>query len=230
MISGPLSTIIELYRTLQYTSTHFPFPSPFPFRSTAPFCAPIPFASIVEVILITLDEFADITCLFCNQAIFLVLWCTGTQLGPHLERFFERKNLRCLGFNLASCGKEFLLELSIWGLCVLASEPFWEKRGDGKITYLVRCHIKVNLGGTCWARLVSAVLVNCLAREDKVHELLDARVEISHRLALVKLLQNPVNWASGGDREFTLCARLVEKRWLAVVVWAGSYLGHSAVS
>lgn len=76
MISSPLSTIIELYRTLQYTSTRFPFPSPFPFRSTAPFRAPTLFASIVEVILVTLDdhlEFADITYLFCNQAIFLVL-------------------------------------------------------------------------------------------------------------------------------------------------------------
>jgi hypothetical protein len=143
MISGPLSTIIELYRTLQYTSTHFPFPSPFPFRSTAPFCAPIPFASIVEVILITLDEFADITCLFCNQAIFLVLWCIGTQLGPHLEHFFERKNLRCLGFNLASCGKEFLLELSIWGLgfvrisfgAFLGEKRGWEDHVLGKVSY-----------------------------------------------------------------------------------------------
>lgn len=108
----------------------------------------------------------------------------------------QAKNLCCLGFDLASRGKEFLLELSIWGLCILASEPFWEKRGDGKITYLVRCHIKVNLRGTRWARLVPTVLVNCLAREDKVHELLDVRVEISHRLALVKLLQSPVNWAS----------------------------------
>ena len=63
----------------------------------------------------------------------------------------------------------------------------------GKIAYLVRRHIKVNLGGTRWARLVPAVLVNCLAREDEVCELLDARVEITHRLALVKLLRNPVN-------------------------------------
>jgi hypothetical protein len=109
--------------------------------------------------------------------------------------------LRHLGFNLTSHGKEFLLELSIWGLCVLASEHFWEKRGDGKIAYLVRCHVKVNLGGTHWARLVPAVLVNCPAREDKVHELLDARVEISHRLALAKLLQSPVNWSSEGGIE-----------------------------
>jgi hypothetical protein len=63
----------------------------------------------------------------------------------------------------------------------------------GRIAYLVRRHIKVNLGGTRWARLVPAVLVNCLAREDEVCELLDARVEITHRLALVKLLRNPVN-------------------------------------
>jgi hypothetical protein len=66
------------------------------------------------------------------------------------------------------------------------------ERGDGKIAYLVRRHIKVNLGGTRWARLVPAILVNCLAREDKVRELLDARVEIVHRLALVKLLRSPV--------------------------------------
>jgi hypothetical protein len=78
---------------------------------------------------------------------------------------------------------------------------FLGKRGEGKIAYLVRCHIKVNLGGTRWARLVPAVLVNCLAREDKVRELLDARVEIAHRLALVKLLRSPVSWASGGDIE-----------------------------
>jgi hypothetical protein len=63
----------------------------------------------------------------------------------------------------------------------------------GRIAYLVRRHIKVNLGGTRWARLVPAVLVNCLAGENKVRELLDARVEIAHRLALVKLLRNPVN-------------------------------------
>jgi hypothetical protein len=139
--------------------------------------------------------------LFCKQAILLALWCIGRQLGPREERFFERKNLRRLGFDLASRGKEFLLELSVCGLCVLASEAFWEKRGDGKIAYLVRRHIKVNLGGTRWARLVPAVLVDCLAREDKVRELLDARVEISHRLALVKLLKSSVNWASGGDIE-----------------------------
>jgi hypothetical protein len=64
LISIPLSTIIELYGTLQYTNMRFLFPSPFLFRSTAPFCAPIPFAfcvlnpfaSIVEVILITLTS------------------------------------------------------------------------------------------------------------------------------------------------------------------------------
>lgn len=71
--------------------------------------------------------------------------------------------------------------------------------GDGRIAYLVRRHIKVDLGGTRWARLVPTVLVNCLAREDEVRELLDARIEVSHRLALVKLLRSPVNWASGGD-------------------------------
>ena len=68
-----------------------------------------------------------------------------------------------------------------------------EKGGDGKIAYLVRRHIKVDLRGTRWTRLVPAVLINRLAREDKVRELLDARVEISHRLALVKLLRTPVN-------------------------------------
>jgi hypothetical protein len=92
-------------------------------------------------------------CLFCKRAIFLVLWYIGRQLGLREEHFFERKNLRHLGFDITSHGKEFLLELSIWGLCVLASEHFWEKRGDGKIAYLVRCHIKVDLGGTHWARL-----------------------------------------------------------------------------
>jgi hypothetical protein len=81
-------------------------------------------------------------------------------------------------------------------------EPFWEEEGDGKITYLVRRHIKVDLGGTRWARLVPTVLVNRLAREDEVRELLDARIEVSHRLALVKLLRSPVNWASGGDIEY----------------------------
>jgi hypothetical protein len=39
-----------------------------------------------------------------------------------------------------------------------------------------------------WARLVPAVLVNCLAREGKGRGLLDVHVEIAHRLALVKLL------------------------------------------
>ena len=135
--------------------------------------------------------------MFCKQAILLALWCIGRQLGPREERFFERKNLRRLGFDLASRGKKFLLELSVCGSRVLASKSFWEKE-DGKITYLVRRHIKVNLGGTRWARLVPVVRVNCLAREDKFRELLDARVEISHRLALVKLLRT-VNWASGGD-------------------------------
>ena len=53
---------------------------------------------------------------------------------------------------------------------------FLGERGDVKIAYLVRRHIKVNLGGARWARLVPAVLVNCLAREDKVRQLLDARV------------------------------------------------------
>ena len=73
--------------------------------------------------------------------------------------------------------------------------------GDGKIAYLVRRHIKINLGGTRWARLVPTVLVNCLAREDKVRELLDARVEVTHRLALVKLLRSSVNWKSEGEIE-----------------------------
>jgi hypothetical protein len=101
--------------------------------------------------------------LFPKQAILLALGCIGRQLGPREERFFERENLRRLGFDLASRGKEFLLELSVCGLCVSASEPFWEKE---RIAYLVRRHIKVNLGGTRWARLVPAVLINCLARED----------------------------------------------------------------
>jgi hypothetical protein len=61
----------------------------------------------------------------------------------------------------------------------------------GRTAYLVRCHIKVNLGGTRWARLVPAVLVHSLAREDKVRELFDARIEISHRLALIQLLRIP---------------------------------------
>ena len=95
------------------------------------------------------------------------------------------------------------MELSVCGgLCVLASKAFfWEKEGMGRFAYLVRRHIKVNLGGTRWPRLVPAVLVNCLAREDEVRELLDARVEIAHRLALVKLLRCSVSWASGGDIE-----------------------------
>ena len=59
----------------------------------------------------------------------------------------------------------------------------------------------MNIGRARWARLLPAVLVNCLAREDKVRQLLNARVYIFHRLALVKLLRNPVNWASGGDVE-----------------------------
>jgi hypothetical protein len=46
-------------------------------------------------------------------------------------------------------------------------------------------------GGTRWAQLVPVVLVNCLARE--VHELLNARIGISLRLALVKLLQSHVD-------------------------------------
>ena len=79
-------------------------------------------------------------------------------------------------------------------LCVSTLEPFWEKKGmDGKITYLVRHHIKINLGRTRWAQLVPAVLVNCLVREDNVRELLDVHVEIAHRLALIKPLRNLVN-------------------------------------
>jgi len=70
---------------------------------------------------------------------------------------------------------------------------FLGERGNGKTAYLVRCHIKVDLGGTRWARLVTAVLVDRLTREDKVRELLDARIEISHRLALIQLLQSPMN-------------------------------------
>jgi hypothetical protein len=80
-----------------------------------------------EVILVTLDdylEFADITRLFCKQTILLVLWCIGRQLGPREKRCFERKNLRRLGFDLASRGKEFLLELSVCDSCVSALEPF----------------------------------------------------------------------------------------------------------
>jgi hypothetical protein len=50
-----------------------------------------------------------------------------------------------------------------------------------------------NTEGTRWAQLVPVVLVNCLAREDKVHELLNVRIEISLRLALVKLLRSHVN-------------------------------------
>ena len=73
------------------------------------------------------------------------------------------------------------------------------KKGEA---YLVRCHIKVDLGGTRGARLVSAVLVNGLAREYKIRELLDARVEIFHRLALVQLLRTlSIGQASGGDME-----------------------------
>ena len=60
--------------------------------------------------------------------------------------------------------------------------------GEGRGAYLVGCHIKVNFGGTCRTRLVPAVLANRLTREDKVRELLDARVEIFHRLALIQLL------------------------------------------
>lgn len=137
--------------------------------------------------------------MFCKQAILLTLWCVGRKLGPREERCFERKNLRRLGFDFASRRKEFLLELSVCVLCVSASEPFLGEREERKITYLVRRHIKVNLGGTRWARLVPAVLVNCLAREDKVRELFDARVQIAHRLALVKLLERLVNWAPGDD-------------------------------
>jgi hypothetical protein len=88
-----------------------------------------------EVILVALDdhlELADIPCLFSKQAILLALWCIGRQLGPREERFFERKNLRRLGFDLASRGKEFLLELSVCGSCVSALEPFWEKEGKGR--------------------------------------------------------------------------------------------------
>lgn len=58
-----------------------------------------------------------------------------------------------------------------------------------KTTYLVRRHIKVNLGRTRWARLVPAVLVHSLARKNKVRKLLNARVEIFHRFALVQLLR-----------------------------------------
>ena len=69
---------------------------------------------------------------------------------------------------------------------------FW--RGIGKRgAHLVRRHVKVDLGGTRRTRLVPTVLVNCLACEDEVGELLDARVEVFHRLALVQLLQIPVN-------------------------------------
>ena len=51
-------------------------------------------------------------------------------------------------------------------LRMLALKTFWERDGMGRNAYLVRCHIKVHLGGTRWTRFVPAVLVNCLARED----------------------------------------------------------------
>ena len=74
--------------------------------------------------------------------------------------------------------------------------------------YLVRCHIKVNLGRTRGARLVPAVFVNGLARKDKIRELLNARVEIFHRLALIQLLQTlSIGQASSGDMENHLACR-----------------------
>ena len=90
-----------------------------------------------------------------------------------------------MGFDLASRRKELLLKLDVRG--VSASETW--RGGKGKTTYLVRRHIKVNLGGTRWARLVPAVLVHSLTCKDKVRKLLDARVEIFHRFALVQLLR-----------------------------------------
>jgi hypothetical protein len=63
--------------------------------------------------------------------------------------------------------------------------------GAKKEAYLVWCHVKVNLGGTRWARFVSAVLADRLARKDEVRELFDASVEVFHRLALVQLLRVP---------------------------------------
>ena len=67
--------------------------------------------------------------------------------------------------------------------------------------YLVWCHVKVNFGGTRWARLVSTVLVNRLTRKDKVCELLDASIEILHRLALIQLLQVSSIGLRDGDVE-----------------------------
>ena len=86
------------------------------------------------------------------------------------------------------------------------------KKGEA---YLVRCHIKVDLGGTRGARLVSAVLVNGLAREDKIRELLDARVEIFHRLALVQLLRTlSIGHALGGDIEnYLACGEAAGLLW-----------------
>jgi hypothetical protein len=68
-----------------------------------------------------------------------------------------------LGFDLASCGKELLLELDVWGMSALEIR---KRREMEKTIYLVRCHIKVDLGGTCWARLVTTVIPYCLARKD----------------------------------------------------------------
>jgi len=148
-----------------------------------------------QVVLVPFDdhlELADVACLFSEQAILLALWCVRGQLGPREERHFQRKDLRRLRFDLASCGKKLLLELGRSCMRVSFGGGAWEKRERGwmgRTAYLVRCHVKVNLGGTRWARLVPAVLIYCLAGEDKVRELLDARVEVFHRLALVQLLR-----------------------------------------
>jgi len=47
-----------------------------------------------------------------------------------------------------------------------------KRKETRKAAHLVKCHIKIHLGGTRWARLNTTILADCLARKDKAHELL----------------------------------------------------------
>ena len=69
-----------------------------------------------KVVFVALDDYlelADIARLLAKQSVLLAFWRIGRQLGAREERLFERENLRRLGLDLATCGKELLLELCV---------------------------------------------------------------------------------------------------------------------